>query len=279
MERLIDLEVNAPLLVESREPPRHAPSGSAGRLSDALSGTSARRIQRRLAAIMAADVVGYSRLMGRDEEGAVHRLREFQAAIGWIIEANAGRIANTAGDAMLVEFPSSVAALDSALAIQEVVGLLNRGVDGEDEMLLRIGVNVGEVIIEGGDVFGEVVNVASRLEAIVEPGGICFSHACYVQTERQFAVHFTDLGELRRKNIAEPVRACAVRPLWADAGRPNPSGPQIPDSHLKSPARETRRTATCLRPNPSRKALTNIKSTRGTSRRGLGGDRASEKRA
>ncbi len=116
-----------------------------------------------------------------------------------------------------LEFSSTVAALDCALAIQDLVGLSNRGVPDDDKMLLRIGVNVGDVIVTGGDVFGEVVNVASRLEAIAEPGGICVSHACYMQTKRQFAVNFTDLGEQRLKNIAEPVRAYAVRPPGASS--------------------------------------------------------------
>ena len=173
--------------------------------------------ERKLAAIVAADVVGYSRLTGRDEEGAVRRLCETQAAISPIVEAAGGRTVNTAGDAMLLEFSSTVAALDCALAIQELVGLSNRGVPDEDKMLLRIGINVGDVIVKGGDVFGEVVNVASRLEAIAEPGGICVSHACYMQTKRQFAVNFTDLGEQRLKNIAEPVRAYAVRPPSASS--------------------------------------------------------------
>ena len=178
-------------------------------------------VQRRLAAILAGDVVGYSRLMGRDEEGALRRLRELQAVISSIIEAGGGRIVNTAGDAMLLEFSSTVAALDSALAIQEVVGLLNLGAPDDDKMLLRIGVNVGEVILEGGDVFGEVVNIASRLEAIAEPGGVCVSQAAYLQCRRMFALDFSDLGELRLKNIAEPVRAYAI------AAVPNPTGGRV----------------------------------------------------
>jgi len=124
---------------------------------------------------------------------------------------------------MLLEFLSTVAALDCALAIQDLVGLSNRGVPDDDKMLLRIGVNVGDVIVRGGDVFGEVVNVASRLEAIAEPGGVCVSHACYMQTKRQFAVSFTDLGDQRLKNIAEPVRAYAVHP--PSAASPPEAGP------------------------------------------------------
>jgi adenylate cyclase len=211
MEGLTEFE--ARVFVQNGEPPRRVPSESASRLRNALSRTERPRVWRRLAAIMAADVVGYSRLMGRDEEGAVRRLRELQAAIAPIVKANRGRIVNTAGDAMLAEFSSSVAAVDSALAIQEVVGLLNRGIDRDDKMLLRIGINVGEVIVEGCDVFGEVVNIASRLEAIAEPGGICLSHACCVEIKCQFVVNFSDLGEQRLKNIAEPVRAYAVHPI------------------------------------------------------------------
>jgi adenylate cyclase len=183
-----------------------------------------------LAAIVAADVVGYSRLTGRDEEGAVRRLCELRSEIAAIVEAACGRTVNTAGDAMLLEFPSTVAALDCALAIQDLVGLSNRGVPDDDKLLLRIGVNVGEVIVRGGDVFGEVVNVASRLEAIAEPGGVCLSHACYTQTKRQFAVNFTGLGDQRLKNIAEPVRAYALGP--PSAASPPKAGP----SRAASPA-------------------------------------------
>jgi class 3 adenylate cyclase len=154
--------------------------------------------------------------LGRDEDDAVRRLRELQAAIAPIVAANRGHTFNTAGDAMLMEFSSSVAALDSAMAIQEVVGLLNRALDGEDKMLLRIGVHVGEVIVESGDVFGEVVNVASRLEGLAEPGGVYVSHACYAQIRRRLAVDFADLGEQRLKNIAESVRVYAARPPWPD---------------------------------------------------------------
>jgi adenylate cyclase len=158
--------------------------------------------------------------MGRDEEGALHRLRELQAPILLIVAADGGRMVNAVGDGMLFEFSSSIAALGSALAIQQAVSQLNQGVGtNDDKMLLRIGINVGSVIVEGGDVFGEVVNVAARLEAIAEPGGICISHACYVETKRQFAVEFTDLGDQRLKNIGDPVRACAVRPTVRSADR------------------------------------------------------------
>jgi len=178
------------------------------------------RLERKLAAIVAADVAGYSRLMGRDEEGTVHRLRALQAAVSRIVASHGGRTVTTAGDAMLFDFSSSVAALGCALAIQRVVHLRSRGVSDNDRMLLRIGVNVGNVIVEGDDVFGEVVNIASRLEAIAEPGGVCISQAAYLQCGRLFALDFADLGDQRLKNIAEPVRAYAI----GDAG-PEPDRP------------------------------------------------------
>jgi class 3 adenylate cyclase len=217
MEGLSDFEVPSRPLLDWGEQPRRTAIGRPNQWRKRSRRAAPPRLERKLAAIVAADVVGYSRLSGRDEEGAVRRLCETQVAISPIVEAAGGRIVNTAGDAMLLEFSSTVAALECALAIQDLVGLLNRGVPHEDKMLLRIGVNVGDVIVRGGDVFGEVVNVASRLEAIAQPGGICVSHACYAQTKRLFAVNFADLGEQKLKNIAVPVRAYAVRPPSASS--------------------------------------------------------------
>ena len=199
MEGLTDFEAPSRRLPEGREQPWRESSEPAVQLRMASRTPARPRLERKLAAVVAADVVGYSLLMGRDEEGALRRLLEFHAAIEPIVEADGGRIVNTAGDAMLLEFSSGVAALKCALAIQEVVSLLNRGLSDADKMLLRIGVNLGDVIVKGGDLFGEVVNVASRLEAIAEPGGICVSQSCYLQTRRQFDVDFIDLGEQRLK--------------------------------------------------------------------------------
>lgn len=217
MEGLTDFEVPSRPLLERGEGPLRTSSGCAKQWRKSSRPTARPLLERKLAAIVAADVVGYSRLTGRDEEGAVRRLCETRAAISPVVEAAGGRTVNTAGDAMLLEFPSTVAALGCALAIQELVALSNRGVPDEDKMLLRIGINVGDVIVKGGDVFGEVVNVASRLEAIAEPGGVCVSQALYTQTRRRFEVNFADLGEQRLKNIAEPVRAYAVRPPSASS--------------------------------------------------------------
>ena len=212
MEGLTEFDIPWRPLVEAGERPQHTSIERAKEWRNSARRTARPRLERKLAAIVAVDVVGYSRLTGRDEEGAVRRLCGTQTAISLIVEAHGGRTVNVAGDAMLLEFPSTVAALDCALAIQDLVGARNRGVLDDDKMLLRIGVNVGDVIASGGDVFGEVVNIASRLEAIAEPGGVCVSHACYMQTRRRLTVNFTDLGEHCLKNIAKPVRAYAVRP-------------------------------------------------------------------
>jgi adenylate cyclase len=238
MEGLSDFEVPSRPLLEWGEQPRRTSIGRPKERRKSSRSAAPPRLERKLAAIVAADVVGYSRLTERDEEGAVRRLCETQAAISPIVEAAGGRTVNTAGDAMLLEFSSTVAALECALAVQDLVGLMNRGVPDENKMLMRIGVNVGDVIVRGDDVFGEVVNVASRLEAIAEPGGICVSHACYVQTKRLTAVNFIDLGEQRLKNIAEPVRAYAVRPPSADgvptAASPRSAAPAVLSSVIAS---------------------------------------------
>jgi adenylate cyclase len=236
MEGLSDFEVPWRPLVECGERPERASIGRAKEWRKSSRRAARPRLERKLAAIVAADVVGYSRLTGSDEEGAVRRLCETQEAISPIVEAAGGRTVNTAGDAMLLEFSSTVAAVDCALAIQDLVALLNRGVPDEDKRLVRVGVNVGDVIVRGGDLFGEVVNVASRLEAIAEPGGICVSHACYVQAKRQIAVNFTDLGEQRLKNIAEPVRAYAVRPPGASGQEAVPSLAPPPAAFLSESA-------------------------------------------
>jgi class 3 adenylate cyclase len=182
---------------------------SGGTTQAAASG-SRPRLKRKLATIVVADVAGYSLLMGRDEDGTVRRLRALQAAVSRIVARRGGRTVTIAGDAMLFDFSSSVEAVGCALAIQRLVHWRNRGASDNDKMLFRIGVNLGEVIVEGGDVFGEVVNVASRLEAIADPGGVCVSQAAYLECRRMFAVDFIELGDLRLKNIAEPVRAYAV---------------------------------------------------------------------
>lgn len=165
------------------------------------------RVQRRLAAILAADVVGYSRLMEADEQLTRARLRSLHhELIDPRIAADGGRTVKTMGDGILVEFPSVVDAVHCALSIQKQMELRNLGTPEESRIELRIGVNTGDVIIEGEDIHGDGVNVAARLEGLCEPGGVYVSGPVYDQAEGKLVALFEDLGEHTVKNIARPVR-------------------------------------------------------------------------
>src|ERR1700752_2940150 len=167
------------------------------------------RVGRRLAAIVAADVAGYSRLMGLDEVGTARTLREHRKVTDALVVKHGGRLVKTTGDGVLLEFPSVVDAVECAVAVQAVMTERNQGVPGR--MLFRIGINLGDILIEGDDILGDGVNVAARLEGIAEPGGICISSSAYEQVRGKVPVEFTDLGEQMLKNTARPVRALAVR--------------------------------------------------------------------
>jgi TolB-like protein/class 3 adenylate cyclase len=169
------------------------------------------RVKRKLVAIVAADVAGYSRLMGIDEEGTARRLREHQAAMRRVAEPYGGRVVKITGDAMLFDFSSIVAAVEYAMAIQRLMAHSNSTVVSDRKMLLRIGINAGEVIVEADDILGQVVNIATRLEENAEPGGICLSGAVYAQSEGKVAAEFVDLGEPKLKNIAEVIRVYGIR--------------------------------------------------------------------
>jgi TolB-like protein/class 3 adenylate cyclase len=169
------------------------------------------RVGRRLAAIVAADVAGYSRLMGLDEVGTARTLREHRKVTDALVEKHGGRLVKSTGDGVLLEFPSVVDAVECTVAVQEVMAQRNEGVPADRKMLFRIGINLGDILIEGdGDILGDGVNIAARLEGIAEPGGICISSSAYDQVRGKVAVEFTDLGELSLKNIAQPVRTYAV---------------------------------------------------------------------
>jgi len=168
------------------------------------------RIGRRLAAIVAADVAGYSRLMGLDEVGTARTLREHRAVFDTLVAKHGGRLVKTTGDGVLLEFPSVVDAVECAVAVQSVMAERNRGVPEDRRMLYRIGINLGDILIEGDDILGDGVNVAARLEGIAEPGGICVSSSAYDQVRGKVPVDFTDLGDQTLKNIARPIRAYAV---------------------------------------------------------------------
>lgn len=175
------------------------------------------RIERRLAAMFAADVAGYSRLMSHDEAGTLRALAAAREIMDGLIAEFGGRIANTAGDSVLAEFPSAVDAVQCAIAVQERLGEANAKVLEDRRLQFRIGVHVGDVALRGGDLLGEGVNVAARLESLAEPGGICLSGTAHTYVRKALPLAYIDLGEQVVKNIDEPVRAYLVRPSVAPA--------------------------------------------------------------
>jgi TolB-like protein/class 3 adenylate cyclase/Flp pilus assembly protein TadD len=169
------------------------------------------RVERRLSAILAADVAGYSRLMHSDEEPTHAKLSALlKGIVNPAIAEHGGRIVKNTGDGFLAEFPSAVEAVRSAMLFQTRIRELTIG-DAEDRRLrFRVGINIGDVIVEPHDIFGDGVNIAARLESIAEPGGICISSSAYDQVQGKVGVEFADLGEQNLKNITRPVRAYAV---------------------------------------------------------------------
>jgi adenylate cyclase len=187
--------------------------------------------KRKLAAILHADVVGFSRLMGEDEAGTHRALGELRRAVDPLIAAHGGRIVGTAGDSLLADFSSVVDALNCAIKMQEASRAINDAIPPERRLELRIGVNLGDVIVDGDDIFGDGVNIAARLEALAQPGTVCISQTVYDHVKNKLDLNYRPLGSHRVKNIAEPVRAYAVdvgtgarrprrgrRPLVAAAG-------------------------------------------------------------
>lgn len=168
-------------------------------------------MERRLAAILAADVVGYSRLMGEDEVGTLARLKSCRRElVDPAIEEFHGRIIKLMGDGALVEFASVVDAVQCAATIQRKMAVRDQGTTAERQIRFRIGVNLGDVIVDGTDIYGDGVNIAARLEAMAEPGGICISGTAFDHAVHKVDVGFASLGALRLKNIADPVRAYRV---------------------------------------------------------------------
>jgi class 3 adenylate cyclase len=172
---------------------------------------------RRLAAIMAIDVVGYSRLMGEDEAGTALGVREHREAARPIVAGFGGRIVKTMGDRLLLEFPSVVAAVECAVAIQKLMAERNDEVPEAKRIVYRIGVYLGDVLIEGEDILGEGVNIAARLEGICESGGVLISSTAYDHMRGKIEATFVDLGEKALKNIARQVRVYAVKIGFASA--------------------------------------------------------------
>jgi adenylate cyclase len=196
------------------------------------------RVGRRLAAIVAADVAGYSRLMGLDEVGTARTLREHRKVTDALVAKHGGRLVKTTGDGVLLEFPSVVDAVECAVAVQAVMAERNEGVPADRRMLFRIGINLGDILIEGDDILGDGVNIAARIENECEPGGVYLSDDAYRQVRGKTSFVFDDLGERSLKNIDRPLRLYAVHstsfstaattfPAEADKPFPLPDKPSI----------------------------------------------------
>ena len=183
---------------------------------------------RRLAAILAADVAGYSRLMGADEEGTLNRLKAHRRQlVDPKIAEHHGRIVKTTGDGMLVEFSSVVDAVRCAVEIQRAMVDGNAETTEDKRITFRIGVNLGDVIVDGGDIYGDGVNIAARLETLAEPGGLCISRTVRDQIRDKLPYAFDDIGEQEVKNIARPLRVYALS-VGAVAALPPVSAPGRP---------------------------------------------------
>ena len=194
------------------------------------------RVQRRLAAVVSADVVGYSAMMGRDEAGTLARLKALRAEfLHPKVAEYGGRIVKTTGDGTLIEFPSAVDAVQHAIDVQSGLAERNAGMPEDQKIRLRLGINVGDIIIDGDDIFGDGVNVAARLEAMAEPGGICISSRVYEYVGDRLGATFDNLGPQQFKNIAEPVLAYRVQM----AGNPTEAtaAPASTDQPLKVPGK------------------------------------------
>lgn len=171
---------------------------------------TAGRVERRLATILVADVYGYSRMMGEHEERTLHNLRGHRALFDDVLKTHRGRIFNTAGDAILAEFPSAVEAVRAATEIQAALRTRNEHLPEAERLWFRIGVNLGDVVVQDGDLLGDGVNVAARIQTAAEPGGVCISGSVYDQIQNKLTLSITTLGERSFKNIAQPIRTFAI---------------------------------------------------------------------
>jgi adenylate cyclase len=169
-------------------------------------------LERKLIAILAADIEGYSRLMGIDEGATLTTLSAHRAITDALIAQHGGRICNTAGDSVLAEFSSVFAAVQCAVEIQRDLALANQKLAEDRQMWFRIGINVGDVMVKDGDIFGDGVNIAARIEGLADAGGICISRGVRDHIRRKLPYGFEDLGEQSVKNIAQPIRAFRLRP-------------------------------------------------------------------
>jgi adenylate cyclase len=173
-------------------------------------------MERKLAAVLCADVAAYSRLMGEDEEATLRTLSAYRKIIDNLIDSHHGRFVNSAGDSVLAEFASVVEAVNCAVAIQNALKAENQNLPPARRMLFRMGVNLGDAMVEGEQIYGDGVNVAARLESLAEPGGICISRTVHENVRNKLPLNFEDLGEQGVKNIAEPVHVW--RCYWTAPG-------------------------------------------------------------
>ena len=169
-------------------------------------------LERRLAAILCADVVGYSRLMGEDEVGTLAALKSHrQNVVEPAITAHHGRIVKLIGDGLLAEFPGAVEAIECAIEIQRVMATRNAAESDDRRIEYRIGINLGEIIAEGDDIYGDEVSIAAHLETLADPGGICIRHAVQNQVRDKLPYAYEDMGEIKVKNVARPDRVFRVQ--------------------------------------------------------------------
>jgi len=168
------------------------------------------RIERKLVAIIAADVVGYSRLMSTNEAGTMRTLSAYRKLMDDLIALHGGRVANTAGDSVLAEFPSIFDAVECSVSVQLRLGEATAGLSEDGALRFRMGVHLGDVLVRGGDLLGEGVNVAARLESMAEPGGVCISGVVFDQIDGKIDLSFRSLGTQSLKNIARPIEAYAI---------------------------------------------------------------------
>ena len=178
-------------------------------------------VKRKLTTVLAADVVGYTGLVAADDEAAILRLRQYRDVMAHRITRHDGRPFGAAGDSLMAEFPSAVEAVRCALEIQEELTALNREAPAGQAMQLRIGINVGEAIVEDDNLYGDAVNVAARLEAIADPGGILISASAYEQTKNKISADIESLGPRSLKNLPEPVGVFRVRVVAGGEARPS----------------------------------------------------------
>jgi adenylate cyclase len=167
--------------------------------------------ERKLAAILSADVAGYSRLMAEDEDTTVRTLTDYRDEIALLVRQHRGRVVDSPGDNLLAEFPTALDAVRCAVEIQGILKVRNAPLAAERRMEFRIGVHLGDLRVEGKRIYGEGVNIAARLEGLAEPGGICISGTVHQQVESKLDLHCEDLGEQSLKNISKPIRVYRLR--------------------------------------------------------------------